>query len=127
MISWPWKTIKKKPQSLTSLSIAEVTGRLRGFILDSQIQDAHELCEIMGCSALSEELEEHEEYESELRVDKLAYLIPILYSHSTILSEAATEYQKENMEDSHKIPTEVWSFSRNMMSQVALYGKLRIK
>jgi hypothetical protein len=110
---------KKKRKKPSGLTIAEVTGRVRGFILDSQIQDAHELCQLLGCSPLSEELQDHEEVESDLRVERIDYLIPILYSHSNLLSEAATEYQKDNMEDSEKISKEVWAFSRNLMSQVA--------
>lgn len=110
---------KKKPKKNIGLSIAELNSRVRGFIFDSQMTDAAVLCEMMGCPAISEELEDHEINSSDDRVEKIEYLFPLLFSHSNLLAEAAIEYQKEHMEAGVKFPKEVWTFSRSFMSQVA--------
>jgi hypothetical protein len=110
---------RRKKKSHTKLTIAEVSTRIRGFIIDSQIQDGHRLAELAGCSSISPELQEHEELESDDRVDRIEDLIPILFAHAHILSEAATEYQKAQLEHSSKVPQEIWQFSRRMTEQIA--------
>lgn len=113
---------KKKPNPL---SIAEMSGRLRAFIMDSQIQDGHELSVILGCSALSEELQIHEEQESDKRIEKVDYLVPILYAYSHMLSEASVEFQRSNLPEELKaLPAEIWQESRKMMEQVTLSALL---
>lgn len=109
---------KKKDQ----LTLADVTNRLRGFILDSQIQNAHELSVILGCSPLSDELQEKEEEESDNRVDKIGTLIPLLYAHAHVLAEGAVEFQRANIKSEalKNLPDEMWWESRKMMEQMAL-------
>jgi hypothetical protein len=109
---------KKKDE----LTLADVTNRLRGFILDSQIQNAHELSVILGCSPLSDELQEKEEEESDNRVDKIGSLIPLLYAHAHVLAEGAVEFQRANVKSEalKNLPDEMWWESRKMMEQMAL-------
>ena len=110
---------KKKPTPAPSL--ADLTARLRGFIMDSQIQNGHELSVILGCSAISEELQVHEEQESDKRLEKISHLVPILYAYSHLLAEGAVEYQRSNLpEEVKELPDEVWWESRKMMEQVSL-------
>ena len=109
---------KKKDE----LTLADVTNRLRGFILDSQIQNAHELSVILGCSPLSDELQEKEEEESDNRVDKIGSLIPLLYAHAHVLAEGAVEFQRANVKSEalKHLPDEMWWESRKLMEQMAL-------
>jgi hypothetical protein len=102
------------------IPLEELAGRLRGFILDSQLQEAHEVSRMLGCSIISDEVARKEEQESDKRVDKISYLFPMLHQYSHLLSEGASEYQKKVITDSHKFPDEVWSFSRNMMGQISI-------
>jgi hypothetical protein len=112
---------KKKKKQPSSVSTLDVTSRIRGFILDSQIQNAHELSVILGCSAISEEVQEREEEESDKRVERIDYLIPLLYAHTHLLAEGAVEYQKSNVTGDLKgLPDEIWWESRKMMEQVSL-------
>ena len=110
---------RKKKEELT---LADVANRLRGFILDSQIQHAHELSVILGCTPLSEELREKEEEESDNRLEKISTLIPLLYAHAHVLAEGAVEYQRSNVasEALKNLPDEMWWESRKMMEQMAL-------
>jgi hypothetical protein len=103
-----------------SIPMHEFSERLRGFILDSQIQEAHELSVMLGCSVISEEVAEKEEQESDKRVDKISYLFPLMFQHSHVLAEGAVEYQRKVLKDSAKFPDEVWAFSRKMMEQIAV-------
>jgi hypothetical protein len=109
---------KKKPKVL---SMVEVTSRLRGLVLDSQINNAHELAVLLGCSAMSDELQEREEEESDKRVSKIGYLVPMLYAHSHALSEGTVEFQKVNAsEEIKKLPNELWMESRRMLEQLSM-------
>jgi hypothetical protein len=109
---------KKKSKTPTTM---EVTRRIRGFILDSQIQNAHELSVILGCSAISDDVQEREEEESDKRIEKISHLVPFLYAQTHLLAEGAVEYQKSNVTgDLKKIPDEIWWESRKMMEQVSL-------
>jgi hypothetical protein len=111
--------LKKKKSGIT---LSEVTNRIRGLILDSQIQDAHELGLLLGCSAISEDVQEREEEESDKRTARISYLIPLLFAHVHLLAEGAVEYQKSNLpeEIEEEIPVEVWHESRKMLEQVSM-------
>jgi hypothetical protein len=110
-----------KNKKAVELGLAEITNRVRGFVLDSQIDNAHELSVILGCSAISEEVQEREEQESDKRVEKINYLIPMIYAHAHALAEASVEFQKSNVTKELKdIPDEIWWESRKMMEQISM-------
>lgn len=112
---------KKKPK----INLADMSGRIRGFVLDSQINDAHELSVLLGCSIISDELQEKEEKESDKRVEKISYLIPLLYSYSHLLAEGSVEFQRLNVVDELKgIPEEIWLESKKTMEQVSISSLL---
>lgn len=111
----------KKKSKLPEISLTEINARLRAFIMDSQIQDGHELSVILGCSTLSEELQIHEEQESDKRLDKIEHLVPLLYAFAHTLSEGATEFQRSNISEELKnLPDEIWWESRKVMEQLSL-------
>jgi hypothetical protein len=111
----------RKKNQLPDLSLAEINNRLRAFIMDSQIQNGHELSVVLGCSILSDELQEHEEYESDKRLEKISYLIPLMYAFSHTLAEGATEYQRANTsEELKELPDDIWWESRKVMEQLSL-------
>jgi hypothetical protein len=119
------KKKKNKNKVVDPVSLAEVTARLRGFLIDSQIQNAHELAVILGCSPLSEELREMEEDESDKRVERIAHLVPLLFAQSHALAESSIEYQKSNMsKDAPELPSETWWESRKILEQVAMSALL---
>jgi len=122
-MNWKFWQRKKNIIEDKELSINEVSERLRGFILDSQINNAHEIAVILGCAISSEEVMEKEEEESDKRVQRVSYLVPILYSQSHALAEGATEFQKvaaSHLEDMPNLPEEIWIESRKLMEQVSL-------
>jgi hypothetical protein len=111
----------KKKKRKEDLTIGGVTARLRGFILDSQIQHGHELTEILGCSILSDEVAEREEQESDKRTERIEHLIPLIYAHAHTLAEGAVEFQRSTLTGELKeLPDEIWQESRRMMEQVAM-------
>jgi hypothetical protein len=111
----------KRKSKLPEISLTEINSRLRSFIIDSQIQDGHELSVILGCSALSEELQIHEEQESDKRLDRIEHLVPLLYAFAHMLSEGATEFQRSNISEELKnLPDEIWWESRKVMEQLSL-------
>ena len=112
---------KRKRKAEQVLTMNDVAARLREFILDSQIQNGHELSTILGCPKISDELAEREEEESEKRVAKISHLIPLLYAQAHALAEGAIEFQRNNVTDELKaMPNEIWWESRKMMEQISL-------
>ena len=113
----------KKPKA--DLTMAEISTRMRGFLLDSQINNAHEISLIIGCAAESDELMEKEEEESEKRLERISHLIPLLYAHAQSLSQGAVEYQRSNLPTSMgKLPDAVWWDSRKLLEQVSVAALL---
>jgi hypothetical protein len=117
---------KKKKKDITDpVSLSEVTARLRGFLIDSQIQNAHELSVILGCSPLSDELKEMEENESDKRVERISHLVPLLFAQAHALAESSIEYQKTHLDKSvPELPNETWWESRKILEQVAMSALL---
>ena len=113
-------TIFKKKKKNRVPPMAEINNRIRGFIMDSQIQNGHEIAHILGLPAISDEIAEKEEQVSDDRVERIEYLIPILYAHAHTLAEASIEYQKSNVEDLDGLPKEMWVFGRKLLEQVSL-------
>jgi hypothetical protein len=105
-------------------TIPEVTQRIREFLMDSQIPDAHELSLILGCSVISDELLEHEEDQSDIRTEVVAHLVPMLYAFAHLMSEAAVENQKADEIDGVKIPGELWDVTKKTMEHVAMWAML---
>lgn len=115
----------KKPVQSADITLAEINTRIRGFLLDSQVNNAHEISLILGCASLSDELAEKEEEESEKRVEKISHLIPLLYAYSSSLATGSVEYQKSSLpENTPEIPAETWWESRKLLEQVSVAALL---
>jgi hypothetical protein len=110
---------KKKPK-LTPTTLLDVIERVRGFVLDSQIQNGHELSYLLGCSQLSDEVAEKVEQESDKRTERIEYLLPLIYTHSHFLAEASTAYQKQVIDDEAVLPDEVWQHSQRLIEQISM-------
>ena len=110
---------KKKPKKI------DITARIRGYILDSQITSPHEISIVLGCSIISDEVKEHEEKESDKRVDRISYLIPVLHAHAHIISEGAVEFQRhhETVKD-QDISDDIWDKSQDMMEHISMSALL---
>ena len=62
-----------------------------------------------------------QEEESDKRVSRISYLIPLLYAHSHAIAEGATEYHKDNIQEELKnIPNELWLESRRTLEQLSM-------
>lgn len=109
-----------RKRKLPPVTLADVSSRLRGFILDSQIQDGHELAMLLGCSPISDEVAMKEEQESDKRVARIGAMTPLLYAFAHALAEASIEHQKSNLDGAEKVPNEVWDYSRRLIEQVAI-------
>lgn len=112
---------KKKKKSNNVISLTEVSARLRGFLIDSQVQNGYEMSLLLGCTPLSEELLDMENEESDKRLDKIAHLIPLLFAQSHALAEGTVEYQKlNNKEDLFEVSEEDHNKYRKMLEQITM-------
>lgn len=99
------------------ISVAEIQARIRGFVYDSQIPNPQEVSSFLGCSAISEEVNDKEEEESDLRVGRISSLIPILYALSHAMAQGTVAHQKESAEQ--EIPSEAWKATQKIFTQIA--------
>lgn len=79
---------RKKPKYAKITSVKQIKAHLREFILDSQIPDGDAISVELGCSPVSEEVLEREHEESDARVEKIGFLVPLLYGYAALFSEA---------------------------------------
>lgn len=114
-----WKFWRKK-KAIDGPTITEISARLRGFLLDSQMPSPHELAEYIGCSPISIEVAEMEEEESDKRVEQIALLTPLMFAFSHALAEASTEQNRISNPELKKLPDEVWHHSRKLVEQIGL-------
>jgi hypothetical protein len=99
------------------ISVAEIQARIRGFVYDSQIPNPQEISSFLGCSAISEEVNNKEEEESDLRVGRISPLIPILYALSHAMAQGTVAHQKEVAQE--EIPSEAWKATQKIFTQIA--------
>lgn len=112
-MSW----FKKRSESI---SIAEINSRIRGFLYDSQMDNAYDISLILGCGPISTEVAEKEEEESEKRMDAISYLMPLLYAQAQALAQGSIEHQRSNMPESlSSLPDELWWDSRKLLEQIS--------
>lgn len=101
--------------------MADVSNRMRGFILDSQVQSAHTISTLLGLPVISDEVAEREEEESDLRVDRVSYLMPLLYAHARTMAEGSVALQKGSATELvSQVPDEVWAASRHLLEEITM-------
>ena len=100
-------------------SLQDVYSRVRGFILDSQIDDPHEIAVVLGCPKISEDVAEMEEEASENRVEQIAHLSPFIIFFAKTIAEGLVETQR--IEDTqNEIPKEVWLNTKRLVEHTAV-------
>lgn len=119
-MSWFKNRKEEKPE----LNLGDFHERMRGFILDSQLPHGHGIAELLGCTYISDEVAEREEEESDKRLEKVAYLIPLVYAYAHSLAEGLVEHQKfhaeEEMDEDSQIPDEIWVQSNALFEKVGM-------
>jgi hypothetical protein len=94
--------------------------QLRAFVLDSQIPHGDEIALLLQCPPISEEVLEREYEESDLRIEKIAYLAPLLFSYADLLIEGYLSYQKSvATEEALALGDEVWNETRKMTASIS--------
>jgi hypothetical protein len=121
-----WFKRKKKFEFDADRFAAEVMYRVRGLFLDSQLQDAFSLSVIAGTTAVSDEVAEMEQQDSDKRVQKIEHLIPLILTQTYSISKAMAELEKAKaIGKDVEVPDEFWELyqSRNQdMTLAAVVG-----
>ena len=120
-----WFRKKKKVNFDQDKLMAEVMYRVRGMFLDSQLEEAFALSVIAGASYVSEEIANKEQEDSDKRVERIAFLLPLIATHAFQLSKATTELFKTKMQsEGEEAPEGYWEFyqdrSQAMMMACAI-------
>jgi hypothetical protein len=82
---------KKKPKYAKITSPQQIKSYIREFIFDTQLPDAYEASEALGCPPISLEVQEKHEDESEMRVERISELIPLLYGYAALFAAATAD------------------------------------
>lgn len=85
---------------------------LRWYIYDTELGEPNDVVEVMGLNRASEEGDEKEREDSEVRLDNIGYLIPYLDSMADIAADVITavqvdEINKDNPDNSEEIEREL--------------------
>jgi len=114
---------KKKNSRMT---LRDIPSRIKGFILDSQVNDADHISLLLGCSPVSEDVAERELEESDDRVSRVDHLIPVMYAYCHTMADGIVEHQQAHAstEELEQIPQAAWGATRKVFSQVALNSML---
>jgi hypothetical protein len=100
-----------------NISVTEIQSRIRGFIYDSQIPEPEAIASFLGCSAISDEVNEKESEESDIRVERISKLIPILYAFSHAMSQGVVSYQVDDAPG--EMPSAAWKATQKVFTQIA--------
>lgn len=98
---------RKKPKYTQLTSVKEIKKKIREFILDSQVPNANEVALALGCVPISDEILEREEEESDLRVERIQFLIPLLYGYASMFSQAFIQEARNNAAEENEVPPEM--------------------
>lgn len=112
---------RKKQQDFPN--VQEIYSTIRGFILDSQLDEPHDIAVVLGCPKISEDVAEMEEEASEERVDRINYLSPFIVFFAKTLAEGLVESQKRETLDT-EISAEVWSNTKRLIEHTAVSALL---
>ena len=79
-----------------------VKTKIREFLYDTQVEDAEHMSELMGCTPISDDVQDREITESETRVEQISHLIPLSYTFCLIFSEAVTKHEAAHKDEIDK-------------------------
>lgn len=99
---WPKKKMGKKPKFAKITNVTQIKLHLREFLLDTQLPNAVEVSERLGCAVVSDEVLDHEMDMSESRIENIQHLLPLLYGYSAVMAEAFVDSLTEDLPEEAK-------------------------
>ena len=119
-------SLRKKRPASPNLSLTEITSRIRGFILDSQVSEADHISKLLGCPPTSDEVADKESDESDIRMSRVEHLIPIMYMYAKTMADGVVDHQRVHAEselddeDLVGVNAAAWAATRKAFTHVAL-------
>lgn len=113
---------KKKPPEIDEDQLmAEIMYRIRGMFLDSQMENAFALSVIAGASYVSDDIAQKEQEDSDRRVERIAYLLPLITAQTYQIAKATTELFKTKLgQEGETAPDGYWEFYFERAHQLTL-------
>lgn len=115
-----------RKKDIKNLGLGDITARIRGFFLDSQIEEAAHISLLMGCASISDDVAEREVEESDKRVARISHLVPLLYAYAHSMADGIVEHQRFHFEEAQadgeeiELPSEAWTSTRTVFMQIAM-------
>jgi len=99
----------------------EVMFRMRGLLLDAQLEDAFSLSVISGTSMVSDEVAEKEQAESDRRYGRISHLYPLIFAHTYHIAKSISELQKVRLGKwAEEMDPEEWEHVVSTTQQIAI-------
>ena len=112
---------KKTPTLDLDALTTEVMFRMRGLLLDAQLEDAFSLSVLSGTSMVSDEVAEREQIESDIRYKKISHLYPLIFAHTYHIAKSISELQKVRLGSwAEEMDPEEWEHVVSTTQQIAL-------
>jgi hypothetical protein len=99
----------------------EVMFRMRGLLLDAQLEDAFALSVISGTSMVSNEVAAKEQEESDRRYARISHLYPLIFAHTYHIAKSISELQKVKLGKwAEEMDPEEWEHVVSTTQQIAI-------
>lgn len=105
----------------SDLSVSGIVSRIRGFILDSQVDDSEHIVELLLGNPMSDDVADRELEESDARADRARHLVPLLYVFANSMAEGLVEHQRAHLEDEDvedELPEAVWESTQLVFTKI---------
>lgn len=110
-------------------TIAGMVSRIRGFILDSQVEHSDHIIELLIGVVMSDDVADREAEESDVRTDRIRQLIPILYLFANSMAEGLVQHQRAHVDSDDEddeyesggkdLPEEAWKATERVFAEIA--------
>lgn len=111
------KWFKKKERPLKDLV---VKSPLRDFLLDSQVEPVGQYMTLLGLPPMSEEVIEMERRNSDVRVSRIAALLPLIHDYAHAISAASIALRKDQVDGEMDVPEEAWNAGHAVLETAAM-------
>lgn len=116
---------KRKVELDLEALTTEVMFRMRGLLLDAQLDDAFSLSVIAGTTMVSDEVAQREQEESNKRYSKVAHLYPLVFAHTYQIAKSVAVLQRTKLgKIAEEMPEEVWEHIVKTTQQIAMASVL---
>jgi hypothetical protein len=107
------------------VSLHGIVSRIKGFILDSQVENYEHIIEMLSGNPMSEDVAQREFEESNIRTERVKHLAPLLYLFANSMAEGLVEHQRAHLEEAEdeeveeELTEKMWNATERVFAEIA--------